>query len=56
MTALTQLLRLTLLDPRAAARVVIGLNLPLATAWTALALTTVLAAILSHLTITLMGG
>lgn len=56
MTPLTQLLRLTLLDPRAAARVVIGLNLPLAAAWTALALTTVLAAILSHLTITLMGG
>lgn len=47
--ALQSLLRLTLADPRSAARQVIALNLPLATGWTALLLVSVLSAFLGFL-------
>lgn len=54
LSALLALARFTVANPRGGARFVLGLNLPLAARWTALALNAVLAAVFTHLSIALM--
>lgn len=54
LSSLLSMARFTIADPRGGARYVMGLNLPMAARWTALALSAVLAAVLTQVSIAMM--